>query len=753
MTFHLCQVTGTLVAPDGSPLPEVQVQFLPAPVSARGVGAQTLAPHPVSVLTDPEARIDVALTPGVYSVRTRAPEGREYPPFLVDVPGGPVATLADILLHLPAPQSVYDAAASARVASKAAADAAGSAAAAGTAGDSATAAATSAAAAEMSAQGIADTAVQVQADRAGATLAAGQAQTAASTAQSQAQTASASAVQSGVHATTATMAAVTAEQAAALAEASNRTFASRAAFEAAQIPADADSWTVLHAGLRLAYRRDAAGTAIESANGTRGAPVGGVRPEHWGAAPGVDCAAQIQAAIDWLEAQGGGELLFAARSYPIAATIRVRRNVWLRGEGWHFEGDFTNSAVITGSLIELQPGANCDLVLFRADPAPGVTVRQRLHGGMRDIGVFGRRSNNFARAAVDLNAAGRGIRMEGVSYVTLDNVCVFRCAEAGVSLGSFDYGGGVGLLSCNNMNWRNVLSTGNAGDGFEIFGGDGTYSQLVAGFNGRHGFRVGDGPLVGCKAWNNAERGFTISSNAGMIGCDSYDNGHCGVHVAAKDVRLIGCEIRTNGTAQLPNARDRAGVFIASGAQDIVIEGNTVDNKPGKTPTQQVGVLCETAGVRIMLGTNVVQDNTLANLAIADLTTAQLHGSVPAGDLRHPGFTATGNIDLDDRVLARAKGMTFSVWGNVTFSNGVLGVGANTVVFANIAAGATVTELTADISRGIPLVIVRNASAAPLIFQHANNRLRLVGGVDRTLARNEAIMFVWVTGSIWQQIG
>lgn len=671
MTVNLCVVSGTLVAPDGSPMSEAELRFLPAPVSLRGQGGDTFAPRPVDAVTDAAAALSVGLAPGVYTLRAREPEGREFPPCLVDVPAREAAELSEILLHLPAPQSVYDAAASAR----AAANAVGR-------------------------------AEAIVADIAHAAPA-------------------------------------------------GAWFPTRAAFEAAEIPETMDGWSLVHAGRMLHYLRDPDGTAIESANGVKGAPADEVCPEHWGAlGDGVtDDTAAIQAGVDWLEAQGGGTLRFRARRYIVSATIRGRRNVWLVGEGWRFQGDFTDAALIEGSWIELAPGSDCDVVLFRAAPGEGETVRQRLHAGMRDIGVHGRRSDSFARSAVDLNASGRGIRMDGVSYVTLDNVCAFRCAEAGVSMGSYDYGGGVGLLSCNNMNWRNVLATGNAGDGFEIFGGDGTYAQLVAGFNGRHGFRVGDGPLLGCKAWNNSERGFSISSNAALIGCDSYDNGRTGVHVAAKDVRVMGGEIRTNGTAQLATARDRAGLFLAPDAQDVVIDGNTIDNKPGKTPTQQIGILCETPGVRIALGGNTVRDNTVANIDIADPVTAQLHGSIARGDLRHPGFTVTGHVDLDNHVLARAKAMTFSVWGNVAFADGVLNVGANSAVFVNIAGGATVTELAADTSRGIPLVIVRNAAADPLTFQHANNRLRLAGGVNRTLARNEAILFVWVTGSVWQQVG
>jgi hypothetical protein len=120
MTVNLCAVSGTLVAPDGSPMPDVQVQFLPAPATVRGQGTQSLHPRPVAIAADAGAEIRVDLAPGVYTVRTRDSNGRDYQPYLIDVPNAAEAMLSDIMLLLPAPQTVYDAAASARVAANAA---------------------------------------------------------------------------------------------------------------------------------------------------------------------------------------------------------------------------------------------------------------------------------------------------------------------------------------------------------------------------------------------------------------------------------------------------------------------------------------------------------------------------------------------------------------------------------------------------------------------------------------------------------
>jgi hypothetical protein len=119
MTVNLCVVSGTLVAPDGSPMSEVRVQFLPAPVTVRGHAANTLAPRPVAVTTDAGAAWRQPRARRLQRAHARA-GGAGVRAYLVEVPASETAELAEIMLHLPAPQSVYDAAASARAASNAA---------------------------------------------------------------------------------------------------------------------------------------------------------------------------------------------------------------------------------------------------------------------------------------------------------------------------------------------------------------------------------------------------------------------------------------------------------------------------------------------------------------------------------------------------------------------------------------------------------------------------------------------------------
>jgi hypothetical protein len=118
---QICTVTGTVTAPDGSPIAGALVRFIPAPLLARTRGALVTQPAPVEITASNLGAITVDLTAGTYSVRVRD-DAREYPPFLVDVPSSPSAALENIVFHLSAPQTIYDAQAAARRAALAAFD-------------------------------------------------------------------------------------------------------------------------------------------------------------------------------------------------------------------------------------------------------------------------------------------------------------------------------------------------------------------------------------------------------------------------------------------------------------------------------------------------------------------------------------------------------------------------------------------------------------------------------------------------------
>lgn len=110
-----CNVTGTIIAPDGSPLARVTVIFQKIPEKAFVADSSSGLPHAVRAITDSSGGIDVSLLPGVYYVK---PQGASYPPFRIDVPDEPTANLADIQDDIlqPPPSEILQAVTDARAA-------------------------------------------------------------------------------------------------------------------------------------------------------------------------------------------------------------------------------------------------------------------------------------------------------------------------------------------------------------------------------------------------------------------------------------------------------------------------------------------------------------------------------------------------------------------------------------------------------------------------------------------------------------
>ena len=113
----LCTVTGVLATPGGAPLASAVAVFRPAPLAGRSWPPGLIVPEAVEVAASPAGLVSVALVPGSYSLRVTQ-VGREVLGATVTVPPAASARLEDIIVRLPMPQSVFDAAASASAAAR-----------------------------------------------------------------------------------------------------------------------------------------------------------------------------------------------------------------------------------------------------------------------------------------------------------------------------------------------------------------------------------------------------------------------------------------------------------------------------------------------------------------------------------------------------------------------------------------------------------------------------------------------------------
>lgn len=483
----------------------------------------------------------------------------------------------------------------------------------------------------------------------------------------------------------------------------------------------------------------------------------------------TDDTAAIQAAIDTAYLAGGGEVNFPEGTFLVSATIFVPQRVTLVGKGSGFVNQYSsNYAAPKGTVLFLKTGSNVSVVLFRCrltnnggvleeTTLGGRNVDIRHFGGMRGITIWGNRSLNQSPAIRDLNTAGFGVVIEGSRYVRIEDTVIMYCAESGLSQTSYDYG--TGSISTNNTQLSRVSSLSNYGDGFRLFGGDSIFSNLNAGANNGSGIVTAcSGTMTGGLAWNNHGNGFiatgnTSTSSTVISGLHSYDNDQCGFRLGGGRVpHLSGCVARGNGRDTGAAALERSNYLISATAEGWHLPGCSSYGRA------QDGALVTQYGFYI---DNVSYSGTIDGTSdelsatpyfIVNNNQIITHGAVTT-TIPHPPIKLLGHIDMDGWHLGNTSSLLFNGWLTLnSITGGVIPVTTNSLITINLGAPTNITDISFSGTDGLPFIIVRNISASAATFVHNTAKLRLANATNAVLNTNEAIMFVYVSGTIWQQV-
>ncbi|WP_456389070.1 hypothetical protein, partial [Profundibacter sp.] len=465
----------------------------------------------------------------------------------------------------------------------------------------------------------------------------------------------------------------------------------------------------------FAYMFDSGTTAITDMSGVK--PALNTYPDHFGAnvTPGTTLVgAYINSAIQYIKGLGGGVVHFTADTYLTDETILIDRNITLAGNGWYFVNDYIDdAAVIRGSVIKQADAANVTVVKILSDQADNVSGSfPRIHGGVRDIAIHGNRSEKQGPSNTDLNSTGHGVDCQGVSYVTLTDVLLFRCPEVGFKMQSHDYADGNGVRSCNNISLTRVVSTSNAGNGFDLFGGDSQFAQLVAGYNGGVGVTGNAGPIVSARVWNNQDHGMSLSGAMLVSSAVVYDNKNSGINISGEGISLDACRIYGNAVAASATVSETCGVFLTSTANDISITDCVINNET--TTTQIRGITCLTSGVRVILDGNRVEGNTTSDVFLTDYTVARLHGDTGSTAVRHVGFTMAGGISQSGEIVSDKSGSGTVNTSASTLFNADTDGAVWKLVLAH-AGGSISAEATISGDAATPLIISQASAGATTV--------------------------------------
>lgn len=522
---------------------------------------------------------------------------------------------------------------------------------------------------------------------------------------------------------------------------------------------------VLRVG-RLAYGRDASGTALATEDGQKWSPVGNVTPNHWGAAAdgATDDTAAINSAIAWWKSRlstilnsSGDQIALPLRfeflpgEYAVTSlnftNIKNTRMRTIEGNGAIIKGIANGKAVIDALSSRWLSFHNITVM-----NAPGITPFSGIQMGP----MGGEANGNCSFFNVTVWGTWELAPYHNSGCETTIHVgCQFIQNNPGLSRYAAVLDGQT-VKALPRSDYVTVTRTLNN-----------PVSYTCNGFYGCQFRNEADGPAVflsrptnhvydrSCYflAFNGACVDIWLAADAPFLG--STLSGHfesqlespivpeaIGVQYA---IRFIGnsstgairgltmetsmphCEVAVFGATSVINFR----------SADITISGMTMPNaKLFDVPNQSIF----SGKIRVQ-GSDTVNIDTLASFS------GEVHidsGSVPALP-----SSMVGHIYLPGTV----KSYVGNVVQNITSHEaGAITVTSEYVAMAFPTATTITDIIDGDVSSAPKRVSLRVGNTRSVTLVHNTSKLRLNGGVDRVLLPNEGITLMRVNATLWQEV-
>ena len=467
-----------------------------------------------------------------------------------------------------------------------------------------------------------------------------------------------------------------------------------------------------------------------------------------------------QAALRMLQ-EGGGTILMSGLA-ALSGTLEIPQRVIFKGTSRFFANQYTNIEARAGGCgFYALPSTNANIIDIKLDVYnDSGTLRESINnkvlsdyrhfGGVRDLIIYGNRSDTANPPIVkDKNTIGDGVVISGSRYPVIENIVIMFCAEKGLRCVSFDYG--VGTISCNNLFTSSIVTLSNAAGGIGLSGGDNIMRGLYSGYNGGAGIvSTAARGIYEFTSWNNKEDGIFITGgdDAEYRGV-AYDNDRGGWRISSSLNCTVSGRSGSNGRDATKPDLDRVGVL--SSADNINLSINIEDNSDYLgTPYQQYGFRILQTANKVNLNNSSSVNNVISDWLISNPLMINLHGNLPSGG-EHAGFTLRDRILCAGHEVAQIGGISGNSWQGATVSAGVLNVGRNSFVTLTEASPVNVTDILSSIE-GLPIVTFRVSTGSAVTFVNNGSKLRLNGLANKVVNPNESITFMFVSGSVWQEV-
>ncbi len=427
---------------------------------------------------------------------------------------------------------------------------------------------------------------------------------------------------------------------------------------------------------------------------------------------------QIQAAIDLIDAAGGGELFLVAGTYTLAATVTVPDNVTISGEGRATILTVANS--VNDSIFENDDtgGGNSNIV-FRDFHIAGNDTN---NANTNAHGIFLDNVSNFLIENVTATETyGYGFHINDSSYGSLKNCRAWDSGNEGGFKGvdatdvtwsnCRSYGhvgaGGYGYFISNTTGCQFLYCTGNANsdDGLALLLSDntkitgGSYSNSTADKGAHITNTCTNTTITGVTFSGNTKSGLEAGPDCVISQCTISDNTENGIWLGGDNNTVSECTISGNGqrgirsTYYTPNNNQILKNKIFNNGQsgielenhtNLIISGNIFYDDQG-TPTQDYAIETDAnCGGPIWIKENIFGTHQTGILSLAgsnDVVKSNI------GYATESGGSSTGTGSQQTIAHGLAVTPTFvTISGDATDVNG----------FQSAAADATNIYITAD---------------------------------------------------------
>jgi hypothetical protein len=455
----------------------------------------------------------------------------------------------------------------------------------------------------------------------------------------------------------------------------------------------------------------------------------------------ADDTVAVQAAIDFVNASGGGTVLL-----PIAGEIQIsgltlRDRVILQGMGKNV------------TTLKLKVGANAHVIQAgefdaNADGAPKSAPVGCKSAGLKSLSIDG---NKVGQTVAKHCLAYYGIDAQ-IEEVELKNAkgvnCVIESPGATFSVVVGQnlqpsirhiecHDGEIGNLFYNGQSDASLIDvllyeTGGAGSGQ---------------YNARFGSKATGCRVFGMHCWGTSAYGLINEGNLNeFIGC----------HVESAALAKVWAKARLNwigGRIYEASAARSAKAFILLEDYNKIdtvvtnIDGGLVDFSAGGSAGHysDIRVLAYTSSVAASLYNGTAPTNSALNLRMYGGTAATL-AYMPVRQV------AYGGLDMGSSGIDRVNFWAGQGWAaSVIDGSNNLSVLTSFVVISPTSS-LEVTDITSSAQElGILQVTVRNAGAGAVTFKHNIAKLRNNGLIDKVLNQYESITYTRISGTVWQQ--